>query len=552
MTFQPIVARELRVHSRRATTQWLRWAVAVAAGLLVFQILFFNDSNSGGRQAYQMLLGIGCVLAGAGALLTADAVSRERRDGTLGFLFLTDLNGHDVALGKFVASGLTAFYALIGLAPALALPVLAGGVNLSEVARATVSLLHILFVSLALGLWVSTRAESQYAAIRKAASLILGILLLPMAVLFLPSFSLYLTPLLLLSPLESLRTSFEATFLAVSSNYWWSLFLSQLEGCCFLLLAARNTARTWRESTSGQGRKADVERTARWPRLSPRETVSWRASQLSGQGTILWSAAGLVALQGFPFLLFASGFLRTGGFAWLAFYQGGVLAMQLGSAGLFAWAGARFFLETRRSGELELLASTPVGAQELVSGQWTALWQRLRWVVLFLVFVVGLPSAVRTLMPGYGAGFFPPPMYLLRSLLTLVGEVVSVLALVWLGMWLGLRVRRPLVAVAAAVAIVDGLPWLVFSFSSMVMAWGGGRYVTGGGLGGLPGAAATFVYLGLPLVFFAMNLFIIRWTKRSLQHQLRAGAMFGSERTSRGSSFSLADSLGRLRHWTPS
>lgn len=56
---------------------------------------------------------------GSGVFLTADALSSERREGTLGLLFLTELNGLDVALGKLVASSIQGSYALIGVLPML-------------------------------------------------------------------------------------------------------------------------------------------------------------------------------------------------------------------------------------------------------------------------------------------------------------------------------------------------------------------------------------------------------------------------------------------------
>jgi hypothetical protein len=56
----------------------------------------------------------------------------------------------------------------------------------------------------------------------------------------------------------------------------------------------------------------------------------------------------------------------------------------------------------------------------------------------------------------------------------------------------------------------------------------------------------------LPLLFFLMNLFIIRWAKRSLQQQVRTGAMFYSGQVSGRSAFSLGTLLRRARHWTPS
>ena len=39
-----------------------------------------------------------CLLAGV--FLTADCLSEEKREGTLGLLFLTSLKGYDVVLGK--------------------------------------------------------------------------------------------------------------------------------------------------------------------------------------------------------------------------------------------------------------------------------------------------------------------------------------------------------------------------------------------------------------------------------------------------------------------
>ena len=39
----------------------------------------------------------------AGALSTADCVSEEKREGTLGLLFLTDLKSYDIVLGKLGA-----------------------------------------------------------------------------------------------------------------------------------------------------------------------------------------------------------------------------------------------------------------------------------------------------------------------------------------------------------------------------------------------------------------------------------------------------------------
>src|SRR5438094_2612698 len=79
-----------------------------------------------------------------GVFLTADCLSEEKREGTLGLLFLTDLKGYDVVLGKLMATSLNAFYGLLAIFPLLALPLLLGGVSLWEFCRVMLALVNTL------------------------------------------------------------------------------------------------------------------------------------------------------------------------------------------------------------------------------------------------------------------------------------------------------------------------------------------------------------------------------------------------------------------------
>src|SRR5215469_11630653 len=94
-----------------------------------------------------------CLLAGV--FFTAHSLTEEKREGTLGLLFLTDLKGYDVVLGKFAAVSLNAFYALLALMPMTALPLLLGGVTGAEFWRMALALINALFFSLAAGICVS-------------------------------------------------------------------------------------------------------------------------------------------------------------------------------------------------------------------------------------------------------------------------------------------------------------------------------------------------------------------------------------------------------------
>ena len=119
MTVFPVVGRELRVASRRPWTYWSR-LVAVGVGLMICSWFLMVRGGIGiqvtGEPVFYvasaMALGFGLL---AGLLFSADSVSSEKRDGTLGLLFLTDLKGYDVTLGKLAATSLGAFYGLIAV-----------------------------------------------------------------------------------------------------------------------------------------------------------------------------------------------------------------------------------------------------------------------------------------------------------------------------------------------------------------------------------------------------------------------------------------------------
>jgi len=61
------------------------------------------------------------------ALATADAVSRERREGTLVLLYLTELRSLGIVVGKAFVHMLRAVSLFLTMAPRLMLPVVFGG-----------------------------------------------------------------------------------------------------------------------------------------------------------------------------------------------------------------------------------------------------------------------------------------------------------------------------------------------------------------------------------------------------------------------------------------
>src|ERR1700683_3498009 len=133
MTFLPIVARELRVAARRKATFTVRSIVAllgiVISGFLLFMLELVGQSGAKGQTVFLTVSWYTLLIALLGGVfLASDCLSEERREGTLGFLFLTDLKGYDIVLGKFAAVSLNAFYGMLAIFPVMALPLLWGGV----------------------------------------------------------------------------------------------------------------------------------------------------------------------------------------------------------------------------------------------------------------------------------------------------------------------------------------------------------------------------------------------------------------------------------------
>ena len=114
--------------------------------------------------------------------LTADCLAREKRDGTLGLLFLTPLRGVDVVVGKAASHTLRALMVLVAAYPILMLPVLLGGVGWADGLRMFLLQLAVLGLALAAGVTASAltrdwlRARLLALLLTAAASFIFAII----------------------------------------------------------------------------------------------------------------------------------------------------------------------------------------------------------------------------------------------------------------------------------------------------------------------------------------------------------------------------------------
>ncbi len=478
MTFLPVVARELRVAARRPGTHWSRLVAAfLALGVTaVVQALVVPATARPADLGYFLFVTLAWLeflfTVLAGARLTADTISEERREGTLGLLFLTDLKGYDIVLGKLVASSINGVYSLLSMVPILAICLLIGGVSGRQFGLTVLVLLNTLFCSLALGCWVSTWFENGRRAQLVTVLLLLGLCLGPWLALWLdalrtdfsspPNFTWALP-----SPVLALVIAvLPGTVLALSpfqDLFWPSVGSTFALGLLALLFSSRAVPRVWQERPVGSWRArlgaawqrlqfgAGPERAHHRARLLARNPIFWLQARDRTAPWLVWAllaAAG--GLFGWVAWRFPHDWRDPSWF--LTFSQGlyGALKLWIAAVAVVRLA------EDKRSGALELLLTAPVTLHELSDGLRRALQRQF----------LG-PLAAVLLMDAWLAGLFfdasgsedtSPAVYAARMSLLVLDAVT-----LWqLGPWIAVTARHPNQAVAQLLVRVCVLPWLVF------------------------------------------------------------------------------------------
>ncbi|MBI3417114.1 MAG: ABC transporter permease subunit [Verrucomicrobia bacterium] len=586
MTLLPIAARELRVAARKRSTFWLRIIAALVAFVLGCGFLALSVMGVGagfmnvGKGLFTTLAWL-CLAAAlsAGLFLTSDCLSEEKREGTLGFLFLTDLRGFDVVLGKLLATSLCGAYALLAVLPVLALTLVMGGVSGTEFWRSALALLNALFLSLAAGMFVSAISRDSQKALA-ATFLVLLLLVVGGPAADATAASVAQRPF---APCFSLASAGYLLVLAGGfgrSPFWPTLFVNQAIAWTFLLLACWLLPRVWQERGKARSSRATgwaydwkfggvKRRLALRRKLIELNPVVWLACRERWQTFSVWLV--LLAISGVVSVIF----LRSGPTAfwpaWTLF--GGLLTlmMYLGVAS----QSVRFFVEARRSGLLELLLSTPLPARAIVQGQWRALLRMfgapLTVCLVLQIFgtvqsqrmmlgqvaviapvvvatnstTINAPSTTFTVTNGITtttvvlpagttpAGFFfsssQRDLMLAVSILGILAQIANLVAIVWFGMWMGLNSRTTNLATLKTMLFVQIIPWFVVSFLSamaiplvMMLTMYKGRPTGGTQLMEwfpvITSGLAIVMHLGKDIGF-------IRWSRKKLGEQFREHAL---------------------------
>lgn len=425
----------------------------------------------------------------AGVYLTADAVSSEKRDGTLGLLFLTPLNGSQIIFGKMFTHSLQVTYALLAGFPLFFLPILLGGVLWHEVARILLVLLVTLLLSLACGIcWSTISTEARTAVLATTVSMIL-LTLLPWLWIFIQEMISRRSQLLGLpqvTPLTALFAAFETNYrrsgapgfkgTSGSVVFWGSMGCNLGWIAMLLVLSGWLLPRLWRRAEAGAHRPEPLPPTG----AAPAFKATPARAPLSGQDPLLWLAArGLrealwlrwvrgVALVFFAAMLVSSVATRHWEEAFISAFCT-AYGLHLVTRIQLALAATRCLHEDRRSGALEALLTTPVPSADVVRAHHLSLRQAFLRPLLVLLAMNGLLQLAVVCFPRHlrmnnGAGAVFTTFFLGGAAVTLADFA----ALRWLGLCESLRSPTQLRAAGRALGFLVGAVWPGFAVALLV------------------------------------------------------------------------------------
>ncbi len=533
-TWLPIIDRELRTRARGRALYWTRLAVGLLGVLICLPQLALSTSGTpgaAGRFSFNAIVAAGFLLCSGACLLTADSISSERRDGTLGLLFLTRVRGADVLAGKLGSVGISSLGALLALLPVLMFPVLAGGVAGGETFRIGLALINTLFFAQAAGLCASAGRSDRLKAVRGALALVGAMLLGPVLLQGFLLKELWPPLLSLPSPLVQVLCARDAAYRAAPRLFWISFGLVNLTGWALLVRASFSLRRSLceKERTSsreaGEGSVSEVspmERARRW-QGGESNPIEWLIERQRVNGAV-WALGTIgLAFSGWVRLVRGSGGIPGFASSWLSAWPLGAASGLLGAA-IIAWVASRSLVEARRTRELELVLTTPMGAKELISEQWRMLNRLFPWVVL----VMQLPICVQEVTAMSSLSSPAAPSLELWWLLCMVNTFLGALALCRVGLWLGLRARGTASAVVWTVSLGFGVPYLLdlallILFPSQLNVFGGPTAWLRLGNWAFP--FAPFISNLMLLAFF---LWLIGLGKRGLSSEMERTEAFTS------------------------
>jgi ABC-type Na+ efflux pump permease subunit len=467
LNFWPVVQRELREGARRPINHRLRfWSVAV--GTLLFWINVSTSERPAAQMGGWLFASLHTMLLGLILLivpgLTADCIAREKREGTLGLLFLTPLSAVGIVAGKALAQGLRAFTLWLAALPLLTIPFLTGGVTWFDALSALSLEFCAAALCLAAGLLASSLARERNTAFVLAYLLAAFFLFLFAQVFVFALFAGW-------QGFASLRGENWWDFIQGTMpllfgliDIWgyagWSglAVVSALLGKLWALLcwisppvtllvfyliarfAAWRVERSWQDKISSPRHESLLRRYCtplflRRFRRKMQRTLDWNPIAWLQQYS--WKARlGKWALC-LAFLLAE----YAGGNASGSYREATPPILLFIMAAIYTFVGVGGFLEEKRSGALELILVTPLSVNKLIFGRVWGLWKQFLPAGLILaMFFLCDDRSGDDFIDAVGVafilacGFFSLPVFATYFALR-VKNLMLAAVLTWIALW---------------------------------------------------------------------------------------------------------------------
>lgn len=413
MIVLPVIERELRSQARHGFTYMLRLLGATA---LIFVCAWFGGKHGFSSKFGAYLFGcLNCTLVVSiwifVPLICADCISRERREGTVGLLFLTPLKPGEVVLAKGLVHGVRAITLWLAVLPVMTLTFLIGGVSWKEAVLSILVNFSSICWALAAGLLASSYSKRWLRAI-----LLAGGLAVALAVVFD-----LLNGCLLLKAIGSdanfrlpipysswdwqdlvehnfSQLSLPTGFFGITGlgGWWGTLFgslklnsqrawlmsggvmalISMLVLLQAVLIAARNLQRKWQEEPPS-ARQLWIQEKFCTPvvgvnffrhwlkRKLERNPIGWLEQRTWTGRTVTWG--WLAVMISFYSVVFSAANVDS----LLGFVQSLMAWLMIG---IIAASAAGSFQRERETGVLEILLVSPMSVGQIISGRLRGLW----------------------------------------------------------------------------------------------------------------------------------------------------------------------------------
>jgi hypothetical protein len=399
----PLIERELRRALRIQNLQQIRvWGTVGCAALACLFLLTGSASRGQGwGRAFNVLLFWGGLLLIAQVpKYTVGIFAEERRNQTLGLLFLCGIGSLQLFLSKTLGAALVSFSRLLLLYPFLAIAFLGGGLSWQMFVATTCSLPLLLAYVFSVCVFASVLCREESTAMFLAVMVGAGIAAVPVALNWIFGGG---HALLLASPAYAPYLAANQLSAGTIQDFVWAALFSAGWTLVLLGAAAAILARVWQDQpeAGAENWRTRLARTIRgdaeWRRRLARRWQDtnpfiWLALRERWPTTLAWGvvAVGLAAWLAAA-LIWREVWLSPAGM----FLVTAVLNLALGW--IVQFAAAKTIGDSRRTGALELLLTTPVSHLDFVRGQLAALREQFAPVARVL-FGVNMIMAILGLL----------------------------------------------------------------------------------------------------------------------------------------------------------